>query len=275
MSHSEGQTATPTPGPVPSADCERTGEPAFANTLVPVTTPSDGTTPDIEKDELAQSRPVPHLGAPRCCGQNGASSGQSQRHVMGTLKTTSASDTNAGLSRLVAADHSQAHEHGWTELLTISLGRHAEFARSSRSITSTTSATNRAGRSGQSLHVCAPLFEDPTVSISHPTERPPRITPDPPLNGPATSDMGSIAMCVARIAASRADWGARNRLCCPRARIIHCCRFRPTGGTPGMRSAGYAASADRSCLVTLSRFGVCAPPYRAARAPCLAAQVRP
>ena len=32
-----------------------------------------------------------------------------------------------------------------------------------------------------------------------------------------------------------------------------------TGGTPGMGSAGYAASADRSCLVTLSRFGVCAP----------------
>ena len=32
--------------------------------------------------------------------------------------TTSASDTNARLSRLVAADHSQAHEHGWTELLT-------------------------------------------------------------------------------------------------------------------------------------------------------------
>ena len=71
--------------------------------------------------------------------------------------------------------------------------------------------------------------------------------------------MGSIAMCVARIAASRADWGARNRLCSPRARIIHCCRFRSTGGTPGMGSAGYAASADRSCLVTLSRFGVCAP----------------
>ena len=95
-------------------------------------------------------------------------------------KTTSASDANARLSRLVAADHSQAHEHGWTELLTISLGRHAEFARSSRTITSTTSATNRAGRSGQSLHVCAPLFEDPTVSISHPTESPPRITVDPP-----------------------------------------------------------------------------------------------
>ena len=99
-------------------------------------------------------------------------------------KTTSASDTNARLSRLVAADHSQAHEHGWTELLTISLGRHAEFARSSRTITSTTSATNRAGRSGQSLHVCAPLFEDPTVSISHPTESPPRITVDPPHTTP-------------------------------------------------------------------------------------------
>ena len=99
-------------------------------------------------------------------------------------KTTSASDTNARLSRLVAADHSQAHEHGWTELLTISLGRHAEFARSSRTITSTTSATNRAGRSGQSLHVCAPLFEGPTVSISHPTESPPRITVDPPYTTP-------------------------------------------------------------------------------------------
>ena len=99
-------------------------------------------------------------------------------------KTTSASDTNARLSRLVAADHSQAHEHGWTELLTISLGRHAEFARSSRTITSTTSATNRAGRSGQSLHVCAPLFEGPTVSISHPTERPPETTVDPPHTTP-------------------------------------------------------------------------------------------
>ena len=141
-------------------------------------------------------------------------------------KTTSASDTNAGLSRLVAADHSQAHEHGWIELLTVSLGRHAEFARSSRSRTSTTSATNRAGRSGQSLHVCAPLFEDPTVSISHPTESAARNYRRPaPCNAPATSDMGSIAMCVARIAASRADWGARNRLCCPRARITHCCGF--------------------------------------------------
>ena len=94
--------------------------------------------------------------------------------------TTSASDANAGQSRLVAANHSPAHEHGWTEVLTVSLGRHAEFARPSRSITSTTSATNRAGRSGQSLHVCAPLFEDPTVSISHPTERPPETTVDPP-----------------------------------------------------------------------------------------------
>ena len=71
--------------------------------------------------------------------------------------------------------------------------------------------------------------------------------------------MGSIAMYVARIAASRADWGARNRLCSPRARITHCGGFRRTGGTPGMGSAGYAASADRSRLVTLSRFGVCVP----------------
>ena len=93
-------------------------------------------------------------------------------------KTTSASDANAGQSRLVAADHSPVLEHGWTELLTISLGRHAEFARSSRTITSTTSATNRAGRSGQSLHVCAPFFKDPTVSISHPTERPLETTPN-------------------------------------------------------------------------------------------------
>ena len=94
-------------------------------------------------------------------------------------------------------------------------------------------------------------------------------------NGPATSDMGSIAMYVTPIAASRADWGAHNRLCSPRARITHCSGFRRTGGTPGMRSAGYAASADRSCLVTLTRFGVCASPYRAAREPCLAAQVGP
>ena len=71
--------------------------------------------------------------------------------------------------------------------------------------------------------------------------------------------MGSIAMYVTRIAASRADWGVHNRLCSPRARITHCGGIRRTGGTPGMGSAGYAASADRSCLVTLSRFGVCAP----------------
>ena len=78
------------------------------------------------------------------------------------------------------------------------------------------------------------------------------------LNG-----LNSIAMSVARIAASRADWGARNRLCRPRARITHCSGLRRTAGTPGMRSAGYAASADRSCLVILSRLRVRAP--RAAR----------
>ena len=111
-------------------------------------------------------------------------------------KTTSASDTNAGLSRLVAADHSQAHEHGWTELLTVSLGRHAEFARSSRSRTSTTSATNRAGRSGQSLHVCAPLFEDLTVSISHPTERPPETTVDPPNATPLQPPTWAQSRCA-------------------------------------------------------------------------------
>ena len=80
--------------------------------------------------------------------------------------------------------------------------------------------------------------------------------------------MGSIAMYVARIAASRADWGARNRLCFPRARITHCCRFRRTGGTPGMGSAGYAASADRSCLVTLSRIGVPPVPRCTCTMPC-------
>ena len=176
-------------------------------------------------------------------------------------KTTSASDTNARLSRLVAADHSQAHEHGWTELLTISLGRHAEFARSSRSRTSTTSATNRAGRSGKSVHVCAPRFEDPTVSISHPTESLPRNNRRPaPCNAPATSDMGSIAMYVTPGFPCRL--GAR-QISCPRARITHCCRFRSTGGTPGMRSAGYPASADQLCLVILSRLRVRAP--RAAR----------
>ena len=66
--------------------CGKTGALAFANTLVPVNSPSGGTAPDIEKDERAQSRPVPHLGAPRCCGQNGASSGQSQTRVMGNCK---------------------------------------------------------------------------------------------------------------------------------------------------------------------------------------------
>ena len=191
-------------------------------------------------------------------------------------KTTSASDTNARLSRLVAADHSQAHEPGWTELLTISLGRHAEFARSSRTITSTTSATNRAGRSGQSLHVCAPLFEDPTVSISHPTESPPRITVDPPHTTPLRPPTWAQSRCASPASRLPVPIGElSNSLCSPRARITHCGGFRRTGGTPGMGSAGYAASANRSCLVTLSRFGVCASPYRAAREPCLAAQVRP
>ena len=177
-------------------------------------------------------------------------------------KTTSASDTNAGQSRLVAADHSPVLEHGLIELLTVSLGRHAEFARSSRSRTSTTSTTNRAGRSGKSLHVCAPLFKDPTVPISHPTESRPGITVDPP-NATALRPLTWAQSRCTSPPASRADWGARNRLCSPRARITHCCRFRRTAGTPGMRSAGYAASADRSCLVILSRLRVRAP--RAAR----------
>ena len=66
--------------------CGKTGALAFANTLVPVNSPSGGTAPDIEKDELAQSRPVPHLGTSRCYGKDGTSSGQSQRHVMGNCK---------------------------------------------------------------------------------------------------------------------------------------------------------------------------------------------
>ena len=168
-------------------------------------------------------------------------------------KTTSASDATAGQSRLVAANHSPAHEHGWIRPLTVSLGRHAEFARSSRTITSATSTTNRAGRSGKSLHVCAPLFKDPTVSISHPTERPPETTVDPPHATPLRPPTWAQSRCASpasRLPVPIGELG--NCLCSPRARITHCSGFRPTGGTPGMRSAGYAASADRSCLVTLS-----------------------
>ena len=113
-----------------------------------------------------------------------------------TAKTTSASDANAGLSRLVAANHSPAHEHSWIRPLTISLGRHGKFAKSSHSITSTTSATNRAGRSGQSLHVCAPLFEDPTVLISHPTERPQGTTVDPPHATPLRPPTWAQSRCA-------------------------------------------------------------------------------
>ena len=187
-------------------------------------------------------------------------------------KTTSASDTNARLSRLVAADHSQAHEHGWTELLTISLGRHAEFARSSRTITSTTSATNRAGRSGQSLHVCAPLFEGPTVSISHPTESPPRITVDPPHTTPLRPLKWAQSRCAS----------PASRLPVPIGDLAASAVHEPGSSTVAdsgplaeHQGCGQLATLPRQTgrVSSLSHVLVCPPPYRVASAPCLAAQV--
>ena len=111
-------------------------------------------------------------------------------------KTTPVIDTNARLSRLVAANHSPAPEHGWIDLLTIALGRHTKFAKSSLSKTPTTSATKCAGLSGSDVHVCAPLFEDPTVSICHPTERPPGTTLDPPHATPLRPPTWAQSRCT-------------------------------------------------------------------------------